>query len=182
MTVLAAAQSDPKGFVAGLERPVVVDEAQRAPGLMLAIKAAVDEDRRPGQFLLTGSAGVPTLPKLAESLAGRLEIQTLWPFSQGELEGADGGQDTFVGRLFAQPFRIPDGVTFGKATWSANCRLGSRTSANGLPRRRSCCWGVGMVLEAAGARFVRGMVLYTGDTVVGFGSELYAVPVARLWT
>ena len=99
--VLAAAQNDPEGFIRGLERPVVIDEAQRAPGLALAIKTAVDEDRSPGQFLLTGSAGVLALPKLSESLAGRMEIHTLWPFSQSELEG---GQESFVDRLFSSDF------------------------------------------------------------------------------
>ena len=101
--VLAAAQNDPEGFVRGLARPVIIDEAQRAPGLALAIKVAVDEDRRPGQFLLTGSAGALALPRLAESLAGRMEILTLWPFSQSELAGA---QDTFIDRLFHSTFPI----------------------------------------------------------------------------
>ena len=95
--VLAAATDDPDGFVAGLPRPAVIDEAQRAPALALAIKAAVDADRRPGQFLLTGSASVMSLPKLAESLAGRMELHTLWPLSQGEIEGV---RETFVDRLF----------------------------------------------------------------------------------
>ena len=95
--VRAAAIDDPEGFVAGLDRPVVIDEAQRAPALALAIKAAVDVDRSPGQFLLTGSASVLSLPKLAESLAGRMEVHTLWPFSQGELGGV---QETFIDRLF----------------------------------------------------------------------------------
>ena len=103
--VLAAATGDPEGFVAGLRRPVVIDEAQRAPGLALAIKAAVDADRRPGQFLLTGSAGILSLPKLAESLAGRMELHTLWPFSQGELLGV---RETFVDRMFDADLSAPD--------------------------------------------------------------------------
>ena len=70
--VLAAAD-DPDGFVAGLPRPVVIDEAQRAPALAVAIKATVNADRQPGQFLLTGSAGVMSLPKLSDSLAGRMD-------------------------------------------------------------------------------------------------------------
>ena len=99
--VLAAAADAPDGFVAGLPRPVVIDEAQRAPALAVAIKAAVDADRRPGQFLLTGSAGVMSLPRLAESLAGRMELHTLWPLSQGEIAGT---RETFVDRLFeAEP-------------------------------------------------------------------------------
>ena len=103
--VLAAATGDPEGFVSGLRRPVVIDEAQRAPGLALAIKAAVDADRRPGQFLLTGSAGVLSLPKLAESLAGRMELRTLWPFSVGELLGV---RETFVDRMFELRLSVPE--------------------------------------------------------------------------
>ena len=87
--VLAAAEGDPEGFVAGLSGPAVIDEVQRAPGLALAIKAAVDKDRTPGRFLLTGSANVLALPRMADSLAGRVELHTLWPFSQGELEGRE---------------------------------------------------------------------------------------------
>ena len=103
--VLSAAVNDPEGFVAGLDRPVVIDEVQRAPALALAIKAAVDTDRRPGQFLLTGSAGVLALPRLSESLAGRMELHTLWPFSQGELGGV---RETFVDRMFAASLVGPD--------------------------------------------------------------------------
>lgn len=83
--------------MAGLDGPVVLDEVQFAPGLFPAIKAAVDRDRQPGRFLLTGSANVLELPKLSESLAGRMELLSLWPFSQGELEGT---VESFVDRLF----------------------------------------------------------------------------------
>lgn len=85
--VLAAAKGDPTGFVAGLAGPVVLDEIQRAPELFLDIKAAVDRDRAPGRFLLTGSANVLLLPQLADSLAGRMEILTLWPLSGAEMAG-----------------------------------------------------------------------------------------------
>ncbi len=97
-TVLAAARADPDGFVQALEGAVVLDEVQRAPELFRAIKAEVDRDRRPGRFLLTGSADALLLPNLSESLVGRMEILTLWPFSQGEL---DGRQEGFVDALFA---------------------------------------------------------------------------------
>ncbi len=76
---LAAASADPEGFLAGFEGPVAIDEVQRAPALAVAIKAAVDKDRRPGRFLLTGSANVMVAPKLSESSAGRMELHTLWP-------------------------------------------------------------------------------------------------------
>ncbi len=89
--ILSAAATDPAGFLAGLGRPVVLDEVQRAPDLFLAIKAEVDRERRPGSYLLTGSANVMLLPRLSESLAGRMEVHTLWPLSQGELEGVREG-------------------------------------------------------------------------------------------
>jgi predicted AAA+ superfamily ATPase len=91
LTVLAAARADPAGFLAGFAQPLVLDEVQRAPELLLAIKAAVDRRRTPGRFLLTGSANVLLLPRVAESLAGRMEIVNLWPLSQGEIEGAAEG-------------------------------------------------------------------------------------------
>ena len=87
-TTLAAAASDPDGFISGINDPVSLDEVQRAPGLFLAIKAAVDRDRSPGRFLLTGSANVLLLPHVADSLAGRMEIVTLWPLSNAEVAGS----------------------------------------------------------------------------------------------
>lgn len=101
--VLSAARSDPQGFLAGLSGPVVLDEVQHAPGLFPALKAAVDRQRAPGRFLLTGSANVLLLPKLSESLAGRMEVLTLWPLAQAELVGAE---INFVDALFAE--RLPD--------------------------------------------------------------------------
>ncbi len=83
--ILNAAKSDPAGFVNGLQGPVTLDEVQRAPELFLPIKAAVDRDRQPGRFLLTGSADVMLLPGIADSLAGRMEVLSLWPLSCAEL-------------------------------------------------------------------------------------------------
>ncbi len=104
-TVLAAIDRDPQGFLAGLGKgPVVLDEVQRAPGLFPALKLAVDRDRTPGRFLLTGSADVFLLPTVSESLAGRMEILTLWPMSQGEVEGVVEG---FVDALFSRSFQPP---------------------------------------------------------------------------
>ena len=83
--VLAAAKSDPAGFIDALQGDVTLDEVQRVPALFLAIKAAVDRQRRPGKFLLTGSANVMLLPGIADSLAGRIEVFSLWPLSNAEL-------------------------------------------------------------------------------------------------
>jgi predicted AAA+ superfamily ATPase len=84
--LLAAVRQDPSGFVQTLDR-AVIDEVQRAPELMLALKMAIDQDRRPGRFLLTGSANLMALPQIADSLAGRMETHTLLPLSQAELQG-----------------------------------------------------------------------------------------------
>ena len=83
-TTLDQARGDPVGFVRGLDR-AVIDEVQRAPQLLLAIKRAVDTDKRSGRFLLTGSANLMTLSQVADSLAGRIEIADLLPLSQSEL-------------------------------------------------------------------------------------------------
>jgi predicted AAA+ superfamily ATPase len=83
-----AALSDPVGFVRGLDR-VTIDEVQRAPDILQAIKVSVDEDRRPGRFLLTGSANVLALPQVSESLAGRLAVVSLLPFSPAEVGGRE---------------------------------------------------------------------------------------------
>jgi hypothetical protein len=94
---LALAAGDPAGFIRNLSGAVVLDEIQKVPDLFPAIKLAVDKNRQPGRFLLTGSANVMTLPRLSESLAGRMEIIPLFPFSAGELAGRGEG---FLKRLF----------------------------------------------------------------------------------
>jgi predicted AAA+ superfamily ATPase len=96
--VLAAAKADPIGFLAGLGPKVTLDEIQHVPELFQSIKLAVDQDRQPGRFLLTGSANVMVLPNLSESLAGRMELLTLWPFSLGEIQG---NRETFIDNLFS---------------------------------------------------------------------------------
>ena len=83
-TVLSAAKSDPAGFARRVGS-AVIDEVQHAPALLRAIKQSVDADRRPGRFILTGSADLMSLPTVAESLAGRMEILTLLPLSQAEI-------------------------------------------------------------------------------------------------
>jgi predicted AAA+ superfamily ATPase len=108
--VLAAAKRDPNGFIAGLNTPVTLDEVQHVPELFPAIKVAVDRKREPGRFLLTGSANVMLLPKLSESLAGRMEILTLWPFSQGEMNSVSEG---FIDSLFSKQPVWPSGKSNG---------------------------------------------------------------------
>lgn len=83
--VLDAALHDPDGFIEGTPTPVVLDEVQRAPDLLRAVKLSVDRDRKPGQYLLTGSANVLALKTIGESLAGRMVIHELLPFCWAEL-------------------------------------------------------------------------------------------------
>ncbi len=96
LTVLDAIRTSPQTYLAGFPERVILDEVQRAPALFLPLKEAVDRDRKPGRFFLTGSANVFTLPKLADTLAGRMEVVTLWPLSQGELHGLREGFLDFV--------------------------------------------------------------------------------------
>lgn len=84
------AMADPKGFIGELPEYVTIDEVQRIPELTLAIKHSVDTNRKPGRFLLTGSANLLQLPRLADSLAGRMEWLELQPFSEAEKMGTSG--------------------------------------------------------------------------------------------
>ena len=122
--VLAAALADPDEFVAALPERVILDEVQRAPELFRAVKRSVDAHRKPGRFLLTGSAQALILPKLSESLAGRMEVLTLWPFSQGEIEGRREG---FVDACFARELKT---VSLRDTGWSS---LVERIVTGGYP-------------------------------------------------
>ncbi|MBY3073771.1 ATP-binding protein [Rhizobium laguerreae] len=107
---LNAAKSDPTGFIRGIDR-AVIDEVQRAPDLMLAIKESVDRDEKPGRFLLTGSAKLATVPGIADSLAGRMAVVSLLPFAQSEILSTPG---RLLDGLFAGDEPTPsEGAVFG---------------------------------------------------------------------
>ncbi len=129
-----AAKEDPVGMLRGLDR-AVIDEVQRAPQLLLAIKKAVDEDRRPGRFLLTGSANLMTLPTVADSLAGRMETLTLLPLSQRELHG---GTSNWIDQAFAGQIPTVQQPLLGDALMQA-ALVGGYPEAVARPsaRRRS---------------------------------------------
>lgn len=86
VTSVTAAKADPVGFIRGIDR-AIIDEVQRVPELLIAIKESVDIDPRPGRFLLTGSADLLSIPRVADSLAGRMEVVKLLPLAQSELRG-----------------------------------------------------------------------------------------------
>lgn len=108
-TVLEAAQSDPVGFIRGMDK-AIIDEVQRAPNLLLAIKKSVDDDYRPGRFLLTGSANVMTLPRVADSLAGRMETIQMLPLARSEIAGRP---PRFLERLFDRQLLKPADAVIG---------------------------------------------------------------------
>ncbi|MBL1275942.1 MAG: ATP-binding protein [Ectothiorhodospiraceae bacterium] len=105
---LQAAKEDPVGFVQRLPEKTILDEIQRTPELFTAIKASVDNNRKPGRFILTGSANVLLLPKLADSLAGRMEIIHLRPLAQCELTGQ---KPEFLQQLFNADFDLKPNKT-----------------------------------------------------------------------
>lgn len=102
---LAAAKTSPSDFIANLKKPAIIDEVQLCPEILPVIKQAIDNERAAGQFILTGSANVLTLPKVSESLAGRVEILTLRTLSQNEIEA---GKTNLVDALFAETLDFPN--------------------------------------------------------------------------
>jgi len=145
---------------------------QRVPELFSCIKLAVNRDRQPGRFLLTGSAQLPLLPHVADALVGRMEPTTLWPFAQQEVDGT--------------------GTDFITAAFSD-----TRTATPGFHFRSRSAGEVDVVLEGPGGTIVgievkasdtmqakdaRGLVLYTGDNVLPLRDRLEAAPIATLWS
>lgn len=98
-TLYTTAKRDPDGFIQSLPEQVTLDEVQRVPELLFTIKAEVDRNRKPGRFLLTGSANLLLLPKVKESLAGRIEILNLHSLTEAEKAHQ---QPDFLQRLLNQ--------------------------------------------------------------------------------
>jgi predicted AAA+ superfamily ATPase len=121
-----SALEDPTGFIAAISGPAVIDEVQRVPDLMLAIKMRLDSVRDPGQFLLTGSANIMTLPTIADALPGRVEYVRLWPFSQGELQEV---REQFLDRLFAGEPPHVQKAPVGRAAYAEQITTGGFPAA-----------------------------------------------------
>lgn len=111
------------GFVDFPQR-MVIDEIQRAPELLRAIKSQVDADPRPGRFLLTGSSRLLALRALPDTLPGRMETIELWPFSQGEI---DDRPDGFIDAIFA------DGPGFRHTSELTRADYANRLIRGGYP-------------------------------------------------
>lgn len=126
--IRAAARDDPDGFIASVARPAVIDEIQRAPDVLLAIKQVLDQHpRERGQFLLTGSANLLATKRVADALPGRVEYVNLWPLSQGEIEGR---RETFVDQLLEGAVPMVADADKGRAGHA------SRIIAGGFPDAR----------------------------------------------
>jgi len=132
-----AIRADPVGFVADLPPRATLDEVQRAPELFPAIKAAVDRDRTSGRFLITGSANVLLVPKLSESLAGRMEIIRLHPLSEAELARTGAG---FLEALFLRGPRTATGERLGTTLAERIARGGYPEAVKRASNRRRNAW------------------------------------------
>ncbi|WP_114971928.1 ATP-binding protein [Rhodoferax ferrireducens] len=133
---LLSAREDPVGMIRSLDR-AVIDEIQRAPQLLLAIKKSVDEDRRPGRFLLTGSANLMALPTVADSLAGRMETLSLLPLSQSEMHGS---ATNWIDAAFAGRLLKVDTPLLGEALVEAVLRGGYPEAISRTTARRRKAW------------------------------------------
>lgn len=172
-----AAQADPAGFVSDLPERVILDEVQRVPALFAALKIAVDRKRVPGRFILTGSANVLLVPKLADSLAGRMQILRLHPLAQCELTRHAPG---FLDALFEGRFKFRQSERLGD-------RLAQRIAAGGYPAalarpagRRRAAW-YRDYLEALVQRDVRDLARISSLDVLPRLLALAAAQTAQLF-
>lgn len=133
---LLAAKEDPVGLIREHDY-LIVDEVQRAPELILAIKKAVDDDRRPGRFLLTGSANLMTLPNVADSLAGRMETLRLLPLSQSEIHG---GKANWIDSVFVGSVPEPNHPLTGGELTEAVLQGGYPEALSRTRQRRRTMW------------------------------------------
>ena len=135
--VLTATATDPAGFIQALSGNAIIDEVQRAPQLFVAIKANVDRNRQAGRFLLTGSANLWLIPRLSESLAGRMDILTLWPLSQGELEGT---REQFIDVAFSDDPLPLKRIPADRADVVKRLLAGGYPEVHPLPPARRARW------------------------------------------
>jgi predicted AAA+ superfamily ATPase len=136
---LLAAREDPVGFVRSIDC-AVIDEIQRAPNLLLAIKKSVDEDRRPGRFLLTGSANLLAIPSAADSLAGRMEVLSLLPLAQCEMTNTPGRSSLWVDEIFSGEPMLVNMPVLGDALVAKVLGGGYPEAINRSDARRRRVW------------------------------------------
>lgn len=172
----SAAEADPAGFVADLPEHTILDEVQRVPAVFAALKTAVDRKRVAGRFMLTGSANVLLVPKLADSLAGRMQILRLHPLAQCELARR---APAFLDVLFRAGFKT-------RQTERLSGQLAERIAAGGYPaalarptERRRANW-YRDYLEALVQRDVRDLARISALNALPRLLSLAAAQTARL--
>ena len=173
---LDAANSDPVGFIADLPERTILDEVQRAPHLFATIKVAVDERRVPGRFILTGSANILLLPKLSDSLAGRMEILRLHPLAQCEIAGL---KPKFLDQLLSGSFKTKKVPRLGPELADRIANGGFPAAiARSTPRRRQIWYRD--YIETLISRDVRDMAKIASIDIMPRLMALAASQTARL--
>lgn len=137
LAVRQLAENDPRGFVQHTGKMLIIDEIQRVPELLSAIKLVVDEDTHPGQYLLTGSANIQSLPGVQESLAGRIRKVRLRPLSQGEILDK---QPIFLDHAFKQSFSKINTNNYDRKTMLEIAFRGGFPEAVKLPANERPAW------------------------------------------
>lgn len=172
----SAAESDPNGFIDDMPEKAILDEVQRVPGIFPALKAAVDKNRIPGRFLLTGSANVLLVPKLSESLAGRMGILRLHPLAQCELRRE---KLQFLEKLFAGSFKTHKTDRLGKILYSIVATGGYPPALRRADFRRRAAW-YRDYMETLAQRDVRDLARIRSLNILPRLLELIASQTARL--
>ncbi len=168
-----SAADDPVGYIREFPDVVTIDEVQKVPELVDAIKVSVDQNRQPGRFLLTGSANLLLVPGITESLAGRMEVIELQPLSEAEKTHAD---------LRIWHYRDKSNVevdavlTMGDKTWAVEVKAGYTVRSHDIA-------GLVKLAEQCGEGFQKGIVFYSGTKTLPFaGGRILAVPLAEIWS
>lgn len=164
-SVLEAASRDAERWLAAFSGPLAIDEIQKSPSLLPAIKARIDRDRAPGRYVLTGSSNVLTLPRVSESLAGRVDVLQLWPLAQIEIAGSD-APSALLASTFSARIDVPRRRMAIERPWRHRAVVGGYPEAVARPRSaRRAAWFESYISTVL-ARDVRDVADISGVTML----------------
>lgn len=164
-SVLDAATQDAERWLAAFAGAVAIDEVQKSPSLLPAIKARIDRDRKPGRYVLTGSSDVLTLPRVSESLAGRVEVLPLWPLAQIEMAGSE-APSALLRSMFSAQLDLPRRRIAIEHPWRRRAIVGGYPEAVARPRSvRRAAWFESYISTVL-ARDVRDVADISGLTIL----------------